>query len=258
MGGGSQTGTDRSNQRADQQRKPDRRKHHRQGEHGDVDGPGGLGDEHVRSLPEAGEHGARDDEARQCRQLEHERQLVTRPGAKSDHLPQLAPSPERRDRADPRSWTGGNYRWTVSDPGSELPPPLTLARLLVRGLARRCPVCGGGRLFHRWFTIVEHCPRCGFRLERIEGHWIGALGVNTVVSVGTVLVAVIAAFVVTYPDGSATAAVAVVVAVAIIVPLAFFPVSKTLWCAIDLAMRPLEPDDEVDPRWIPRSTHHEA
>jgi hypothetical protein len=34
-------------------------------------------------------------------------------------------------------------------------------------------------------------------------------------------------------------------------------VSKTLWSAIDLAMRPLEPEDDVDPRWIPESTHHE-
>lgn len=138
------------------------------------------------------------------------------------------------------------------------PPPLTTSRLLLRGAAKRCPVCGGGRLFRRWFTIVEHCPRCGFRLERIEGHWIGALGINVVVSFATVLVAVIVAFIATYPDESTTAAVAAVVVVAVVVPLAFFPVSKTLWCAIDLAMRPLEPDDDVDPRWLPQSTHHEA
>jgi uncharacterized protein (DUF983 family) len=131
-------------------------------------------------------------------------------------------------------------------------------RLILRGLAMRCPVCGGGKLFRRWFTIVENCPRCGFRLERIEGHWIGALGMNTVVSFGAVLLAVVAAFILTYSDESAVPAVAAVVAVAVAVPLAFFPVSKTLWSAIDLAMRPLEPDDEVDPRWLPRSTRREA
>jgi hypothetical protein len=47
------------------------------------------------------------------------------------------------------------------------------------------------------------------------------------------------------------------VAVAVVVPLAFYPVSKTLWSAIDLAMRPLEPDDDVDPV-DPRATRHEA
>jgi uncharacterized protein (DUF983 family) len=118
-------------------------------------------------------------------------------------------------------------------------------------------VCGSGGLFRQWFTMVERCPRCGFRFERIEGHWLGALGMNSVVSFALVLVAVVVAFVVTYPDGSTTAAVTAVVLVAIGVPLAFYPVSKTLWTAIDLAMRPLEPDDDVDPRFIPGSEHHE-
>jgi uncharacterized protein (DUF983 family) len=137
------------------------------------------------------------------------------------------------------------------------PPPLTTRRLVARGLARRCPLCGRGRLFRGWFTIVDRCPRCGLRFERIEGHWIGALGMNTIVTFGAVLVAVVAAFALTYPDGSTTVAVAAVVAVAVIVPVAFYPVSKTLWSAIDLAMRPLEPDDDVDPRFIPRARHRE-
>jgi uncharacterized protein (DUF983 family) len=138
------------------------------------------------------------------------------------------------------------------------PPPLTLTRLLGRGLSLRCPVCGGGGLFRRWFTMVERCPRCDFRLERIEGHWLGALGMNTIVSFAAVLVALVAAFALTYPDGSVALALGVVVATAVIVPLVFYPVSKTLWSAIDLAMRPLEPDDDVDPRWIPPATHHEG
>ena len=130
--------------------------------------------------------------------------------------------------------------------------------MLRRGLARRCPLCGSGGLFRRWFTIVDRCPRCGFRLERIEGHWLGALGMNTVVTSAAVLVGVIVAFLLTWPDGSAAAGLIGVVLVAVAVPLAFFPVSKTLWSAIDLAMRPLEPEDDVDPRWIPPASHHEA
>ncbi|HET6954101.1 MAG TPA: DUF983 domain-containing protein [Acidimicrobiales bacterium] len=136
--------------------------------------------------------------------------------------------------------------------------PLTLGRLIRRGLTRRCPLCGGGHLFRRWFSIVDRCPRCRFPLERIEGHWIGALGMNTIVSFGAVLVAVVVTFALTYPDESTVPAVVAIVATAIVVPLAFYPVSKTLWSAIDLAMRPLEPDDDVDPRWIPPSTHREA
>jgi uncharacterized protein (DUF983 family) len=138
------------------------------------------------------------------------------------------------------------------------PPPLTTGLMLRRGMTRRCPLCGSGGLFRRWFWIVDRCPRCGFRLERIEGHWLGALGMNTVVSFTAVLVGVVVAFLLTWPDGSTAAGVVGVVLVAVVVPLAFYPYSKTLWSAIDLAMRPLEPEDDVDPRWIPPATHHEA
>ena len=78
---------------------------------------------------------------------------------------------------------------------------------------------------------------------------------NTMVSFGAVLVAVLVAFALTYPDGSTAAGVTAIVAVAVVVPLAFYPTSKTLWSAIDLAMRPLEPEDDVDPRYIPGSRH---
>lgn len=142
--------------------------------------------------------------------------------------------------------------------GGAPPPPLTVGRLLRRGLARRCPLCGGGNLFSHWFTIVDRCPRCGFPLERIEGHWLGALGMNTIVTLAALLVVMVVSFVLTYPNGPAVVALAAIVATAVVVPLAFFPVSKTLWSAIDLAMRPLEPEDDVDPRWIPPTPHREA
>jgi multisubunit Na+/H+ antiporter MnhE subunit len=73
-----------------------------------------------------------------------------------------------------------------------------------------------------------------------------------------VLVAVVVGFAVSYSDESPTTAIVAIVATAIVVPLAFYPFSKTLWSAIDLAMRPLEPEDDVDPRWIPPATRHEA
>lgn len=135
--------------------------------------------------------------------------------------------------------------------------PPSPGRMLLRGLFRRCPLCGSGRLFRWWLVMKDDCPRCDLHFERIEGHWIGALGMNTVVSFGAVLLGIVAVFTLTYADESAAPGVAAVVAIAVIVPLAFYPVSKTLWCAIDLAMRPLEPDDEVDPRWLPASTRHE-
>ncbi|MDZ7680054.1 MAG: DUF983 domain-containing protein [Acidimicrobiales bacterium] len=130
-------------------------------------------------------------------------------------------------------------------------PPLTVSRVLLRAAKRRCPVCGGGGLFPRWFTMVEHCPTCGFRFDRVEGHWIGALGINTIVSFGALLLAVVVGVAATMPDPPAGPLIAITVTVAAVTPLVFFPWSRTSWSAIDLLMRPLEPDDEVDPRYWP-------
>lgn len=112
--------------------------------------------------------------------------------------------------------------------------------MLARGLVHRCPVCGQGGLFTRWFTLTERCPRCGLRFERIEGHWLGALGLNTIVSFSVLFVAVVAALVASHPGYETIPLAGVAVAAAVLVPLAFYPSSKTMWTAIDLAMRPLE------------------
>jgi uncharacterized protein (DUF983 family) len=123
--------------------------------------------------------------------------------------------------------------------------------MLARGLARRCPLCGSGGCFESWFRLRERCPRCNLALERVEGHWIGALGMNTVFSFGLLLVVLAGGFALTWPDPPSLWLLVACVAIALVVPLLFYGSSRTLWSAIDLAMRPLEPEDDVDPRWIP-------
>ncbi len=93
--------------------------------------------------------------------------------------------------------------------------------------------------------MVEDCPRCGLHFERIEGHWIGALGLNTIVSFGAILISLIVGLVATLPESPVLPLILANVAVAVIVPVAFYPFSKTLWTGMDIAMRPLEPF-EVD------------
>lgn len=112
-------------------------------------------------------------------------------------------------------------------------------------MIKRCPICGQGRLFRLWFQMLDDCPRCGLHFERIEGHWIGAIGMNTIVSFGALLAATIVGLVVTFPDFPVGPLIATNVAVAVIVPLIFYPFSRTMWSAIDLAMRPAEAH-EVD------------
>lgn len=132
------------------------------------------------------------------------------------------------------------------------PAPLTAPRLLWRGFLRRCPCCGGGDCFKSFFLVKDRCPRCNFPIRREEGHWIGAVGMNTVVSFGLLLITFLVVFTLTWNNRRAAPVLISGFGVAAIVPVVFFGPSQTLWAAIDLLMRPLEPADDVDPRWIPR------
>lgn len=131
------------------------------------------------------------------------------------------------------------------------PRPLTVPRLLARGFVRRCPLCGGDGLFTSWFEVRDRCPRCHFPIRREEGHWLGAVGINTVVTLGALLLTILVGFALTWQERRAAPIFIATFLVAVIVPLAFFGSSQTVWSAIDLAMRPLEPADDVDPVWIP-------
>ncbi len=131
------------------------------------------------------------------------------------------------------------------------PKPLTVPRLLRRGLLRRCPLCGAGGVFTSWFEVRDRCPRCHFPIRREEGHWLGAIGINTIVTLGALVLTLLVGFVLTWEERRAAPIFISSFLVAGLVPLIFFGSSQTLWSAIDLAMRPLAPRDDADPRWIP-------
>lgn len=108
-------------------------------------------------------------------------------------------------------------------------------------------MCGGRGLFHRWVCMAEDCPTCGFHFQRNEGHWQGSWFLNIVVA-QTVMTGVLIALVgISWPDRPPLAGLVVVPVLAVLVPLVLFPVSRTLWTAIDLCMRPLDFDEGVAP-----------
>ena len=69
---------------------------------------------------------------------------------------------------------------------------------------------------------------------------------NTIVTFGLIAVVLVVGVIGTYPDVAVGPILAVAVPVAVVVPVAFYPISYTLWAAIDLAMRPLEPAEEAE------------
>ncbi len=95
----------------------------------------------------------------------------------------------------------------------------------------------------------ERCPTCTLLFERIEGHWIGSLGLNTTVVFGVMLVVLITGSLAGYPNPPFRALLISEIAIAVIGPMLFFPSSRMTWTAIDLLMRPLTPG-EIDPRFV--------
>src|SRR5437764_1182256 len=122
----------------------------------------------------------------------------------------------------------------------------TLGRMLWRAVRKKCPVCGGGGLFTRWFTMKDVCPTCGFRFEREEGFFLGAFVINIAVTEAAMFVALIAGVGLTLPDPPTLLLVVLGLVSAVLVPLFTYPFSKTVWSAFDLGMHPLDAWEEAD------------
>lgn len=117
-------------------------------------------------------------------------------------------------------------------------------RILFRGLTRRCPRCGEWKIFERWFTMVDRCPRCNLRFEREEGYWVGAMTMNIGVTELLFAALLVIAVVLTWPDIPVWPLVAAGVAINGIFPVVFYPFSKTIWLAVDLAyLHPLSTEE---------------
>ena len=107
--------------------------------------------------------------------------------------------------------------------------------MLWRGLTRRCPRCGGGNLFQRWFRMVPDCPRCALHFEREPGYWVGAVAINTMVIGMLFTIVTVTVSAATIPDIPWVTLLMAEIPLMAIGPGAFYPFSKTLWVAVDRA-----------------------
>ncbi|MEO6571669.1 MAG: DUF983 domain-containing protein [Ilumatobacteraceae bacterium] len=111
--------------------------------------------------------------------------------------------------------------------------------LLLRGLTRRCGWCGDRRAyFTGWFSRQERCRRCGHAYRRgDEAFELGAVTANIILTFLGVLGSILVLVVATAPDVPVIGVMAVAGAFALFGPALFYPVSFTLWQAVDLTMR---------------------
>lgn len=126
--------------------------------------------------------------------------------------------------------------------------------MLRRGFAKRCPLCGSGHLFEDWFRMKERCPGCDYEFEREEGFFLGACTINLAIAEGLLLLLAIGPLIgllATRPDMSIWPFVGTGLAAAILAPLVFYPFSRTIWSAIDLALRPPDRPEPADRHHVP-------
>jgi uncharacterized protein (DUF983 family) len=107
------------------------------------------------------------------------------------------------------------------------------ARVMLRGIARRCPRCGQGKLFSRWFTMARVCPRCGLLFEREEGGFLGAIVINYTVALVAWGVLLVLWLAIDLPDLHVVALTIASIALVVGALLLFYPFSKTIWAAVE-------------------------
>ena len=135
---------------------------------------------------------------------------------------------------------------TPVDPGVTRSPVglRRAARLIVRGMLRRCPNCGAHPIFDSLLELKASCPSCGLRLERGESdYFIGAYLLN-LVAVELLFAMLLAGVVVaTWPSPPwkflEYAGGALVLTGAIVC----YPLAKGVWLAFDLIFRPVTRGD---------------
>ncbi|HLI09811.1 MAG TPA: DUF983 domain-containing protein [Ktedonobacteraceae bacterium] len=118
-------------------------------------------------------------------------------------------------------------------------------RLLWSGLRLRCPYCGKGKLFRRFYTMYDQCPVCGWRYEREEGYWTGAIALNLVVT--ELLIALVTVPLVIWLAVSGLSIwplVIIGIPMCVILPLLFFRHAKSFWMSLDFMIHPVDPEEQ--------------
>lgn len=129
--------------------------------------------------------------------------------------------------------------------GGERP---SLPVMLGRAVMKHCPRCGSGHLFTSWWKMKERCPKCDLHFEGRpeEGHFLGAITINTGLTAGILLLGIwLYVIVMAVSDGNAPSVwfvVATSAALAVVMPALFYPFTKTIWVAAEIIMNRFDPN----------------
>ncbi|MFT3784229.1 MAG: DUF983 domain-containing protein [Nibricoccus sp.] len=106
---------------------------------------------------------------------------------------------------------------------------VTRGQIVARGLLNRCPNCGGNTLFRSgdMFHLNRECPKCGLKLERDEGFFLGSMSLNYGVTVIVFLLPILLLYI--YGEVSGLTAAVMAGVGAVVVPIVFYRSSRSWW-----------------------------
>lgn len=101
-----------------------------------------------------------------------------------------------------------------------------------------------------WVKMCPSCPSCGLKFDREPegGYWVGSNTINLFASEAAFAAFFVGALAATWPSPPWDLLLWGGLALMLLFPVFFFPFSKTLFIATDLAFRPEHPGDFEQPR----------
>ena len=125
--------------------------------------------------------------------------------------------------------------------------------MICRSLLRRCPNCGHHRAwFINWFKQGDRCVGCGVKRTRdTEGHELGSMTIASMINIVLIMIAIGIAIAITAPDVPVLTLYIVLASAALIFPILTWPMTHTVWMAIDLIVRPMSQGEAADAQaWL--------
>jgi uncharacterized protein (DUF983 family) len=115
-------------------------------------------------------------------------------------------------------------------------PQLSRATMLGRALRLRCPLCGKSKMFRSLVIMHKECPHCHLTYSREPGYYLGSIYINYALTAVLMTAAYFYLFLNQILTGMTLVWTCFVFA--LVFPILFFPFSRAIWLALDLAWDP--------------------
>ena len=129
----------------------------------------------------------------------------------------------------------------------------SIGKMIRRSLLRQCPRCANrSAWFTSWFKQGDRCVGCGVKRTRdTDGHELGSMTIASVLNIVLIMAAIGIAVAITAPDVPVLTLYIVLASAALVFPVLTWPITHTLWMAIDLIVRPAGVDEVAEAQaWL--------